>query len=87
MPKIVQPIQGLTSAALLSDGAGRIADRFALADWPEVLAVLHTAGPDEIIRRVREAESSDPEGAKWPRGKTHDDAMLAHCTQFGGRFV
>ncbi|MER7587149.1 hypothetical protein ABTW72_06390 [Micromonospora sp. NPDC127501] len=76
-------IQGLASAVLLSDGASRIADRFALMDWPEVLALISKAGPAEVVRQVRAAEGSDPQGRKWPRGKTHDDATLAYCTQLG----
>ncbi|MET8233054.1 protein phosphatase 2C domain-containing protein [Micromonospora sp. NPDC005298] len=80
-------IRDLASAVLLSDGASRITDRFGLAEWPEVLALLDAAGPTEIIRRVREAETGDPYGAQWPRGKTHDDATLAHCTQLRERLL
>lgn len=76
------PTQRLTSVALLSDGASRLVDRFRLADWPEVLALLAATGPAEIIRRVRDAETSDPQGARWPRGKTFDDATLTYCTDF-----
>ena len=50
------PTGDLAGATLLSNGASRIVDRFGLADWPQVLALLGTAGPAEIIRRVREAE-------------------------------
>lgn len=67
-----QPIAGLTSAVLLSNGATRIVDRFGLADWPEVLAILAADGPDEVIHRVRRAEAS--------HGVAPDDATIAHCT-------
>ena len=50
------PISELTGAALLSNGAARIVDPFRLADWPEVLDVLASCGPAEIIRRVRQEE-------------------------------
>ncbi|MFI6821908.1 protein phosphatase 2C domain-containing protein [Micromonospora sp. NPDC050187] len=73
------PTHGVASVTLLSDGASRLVDRFRLADWPGALALLATAGPTEVIRRVRDAETSDPRGAKWPRGKTFDDATLAYC--------
>ncbi|MEU8049428.1 protein phosphatase 2C domain-containing protein [Micromonospora haikouensis] len=76
-----RPVRDLASAALLSDGASRLADRFHLADWPEVLALLDTEGPCGVIRRVRSAEASDPYGTRWPRGKTHDDTTLAYCTR------
>jgi len=65
--------------ALLSDGASRLVDLFGLADWPEIVALLGDAGPAEVIRRVRAAEDGDPRGARWTRGKAHDDATIAYC--------
>lgn len=65
---------------LLSDGASRMVDRFGLATWPEVFRLADAYGPGEVIRRVREAEASDPYGARWPRGKIHDDATIAYGT-------
>jgi hypothetical protein len=47
-------------------------DRFRLADWPGVMAVLASSGPTEIIRRVRQAEARHAVAA--------DDATIAHCT-------
>ncbi|MGX7674825.1 protein phosphatase 2C domain-containing protein [Plantactinospora sp. DSM 117369] len=67
-----RPVSELTGAVLLSNGASRIVDRFQLAGWPEVLAVLASSGPATIIRRVREAEARQAVAA--------DDATLAHCT-------
>ncbi|MCK2215297.1 integrase [Actinomadura sp. ATCC 31491] len=67
-----RPISGLTAAVLLSNGAGRIVDRFRLADWPQVLAVLAASGPAEIIRQVREAEAR--------HGVAADDATITYCT-------
>ncbi|MFJ6852730.1 integrase [Streptomyces sp. NPDC091271] len=66
------PVSGLSGAALLSNGAGRLVDLFRLADWPEVMAVLASNGPAEIIRRVRQAEARHAVAA--------DDATVAHCT-------
>ena len=66
------PISELTGAVLLSNGASRIVDRFRLADWPGVMAVLASSGPAEIIHRVRQAEARHAVGA--------DDATIAHCT-------
>ncbi|MDI1464021.1 protein phosphatase 2C domain-containing protein [Catellatospora sp. KI3] len=66
------PVTGLTAAALLSNGASRIADRYALADWPEVLSLLGTHGPAEVVDRVREAE-------RRPGGAAPDDATVAYC--------
>jgi hypothetical protein len=69
------PISELTGAALLSNGASRIVDRFGLADWPGVMAVLASSGPAEIIDRVRQAEARHAVPA--------DDATIAHCTDLG----
>jgi hypothetical protein len=69
---------GLRRAAVLSDGATRLVDRFGLTDWPSFLDVLAEQGPDAIIGRVRTAEHSDPDGRRWPRGKRHDDATAVY---------
>jgi hypothetical protein len=74
------PLREVASVALLSDGASRLVDLFGLADWPELVALLDCHGPEEVIRRVREAEDADPRGARWPRAKAHDDTTLAYCT-------
>ncbi|WP_212991954.1 hypothetical protein [Actinoplanes auranticolor] len=71
------PVAELTSAALLSNGAARIVDEFALAGWPEIVAGLASNGPAAIIHRVRQAEAS--------RAATADDATIVHCTELGGR--
>lgn len=70
------PVLGVTGAVLLSNGAGRVVDRFRLADWPEVLAVLASCGPAEIIRRVRQAEAY--------HGVEADDATITYCTGLDG---
>ncbi|MEU2181838.1 integrase [Streptomyces thermolilacinus] len=72
------PLDSLASVTLLSDGATRLVDKFALLDWRGLLAVLDSTGPDGLIRRVREVEGGDPDGRRWPRGKAHDDATVVH---------
>ncbi|MEU6014810.1 integrase [Streptomyces sp. NPDC047515] len=69
------PISELTGAALLSNGAGRIVDRFRLTDWPGVMTVLESSGPAEVIDRVRQAEARHAVAA--------DDATIAYCTDLG----
>ncbi|MFB8353170.1 integrase [Streptomyces niveus] len=66
------PVSELTSAALLSNGASRLVDEFGLADWPEVMSVLASSGPAEIINRVRRAETH--------HAVPPDDATIAYCT-------
>ncbi|MGH3678906.1 MAG: hypothetical protein ACRDT2_01045 [Natronosporangium sp.] len=70
-----RPIAELTGAVLLSNGASRIVDRFGLADWPGVMAILASSGPAEVIHRVRQAEARHAVPA--------DDATIAHCTDLG----
>ena len=66
-------------AAVLTDGASRLADRFQQADWINVLDILSIDGPGHLINQVRETEAADPDGKRWPRGKVHDDATAAYC--------
>jgi hypothetical protein len=74
------PRAQVRAAALLSDGASRLVDRFGLATWEDALKVLDTLGPGELLRKVREAENSDLTGSRWPRGKAFDDATVAYCS-------
>jgi hypothetical protein len=66
-------------AALLTDGASCAVDRFRLLDWRGLLDLLTDAGPEELIRRVRNAERADSAGQSSPRYKQHDDATAALC--------
>ena len=72
------PLTGLHGIALLSDGAARLTDRFGLLTWPAALAVIRDSGPAELIRQVRSAEASDPDGTRWPRSKPADDATILY---------
>jgi Protein phosphatase 2C len=74
----ILPRAGLRGIALLSDGATRITDRYGLLTWPVLLNVVRDQGPAELIRQVRAAEDSDPDCARWPRGKPRDDATIVH---------
>ncbi|GAB3672540.1 protein phosphatase 2C domain-containing protein [Saccharopolyspora tripterygii] len=65
-------------AALLTDGASRLVDHFALTDWRGLLDLLDEGGPETLLNRVREAESTAPPPA---RGKPHDDATTIHWTE------
>jgi hypothetical protein len=64
-------------AALLSDGAARLVDRFRLVDWHELLDLLDADGPGELIRA--ELAETDAERATR-RGKQHDDATAVRMT-------
>jgi Protein phosphatase 2C len=71
--------QHLGRALLMTDGATRLVDTFALATWHNVLGMLEDEGPEGLVIRVRDAERADPQGLRWPRGKRHDDATVALC--------
>ncbi|MFD9630052.1 hypothetical protein [Streptomyces violascens] len=67
-------------AALLTDGASRLADTFDALSWAQLLDLLRTEGPAALIARTREAELADPDGERWPRFKQSDDATAAYVS-------
>ncbi|MFF5260846.1 hypothetical protein ACFY4C_18050 [Actinomadura viridis] len=71
-------LQDLDEIALLSDGASRLVDRFGLLTWSDLLDLLRHNGPETLLAQTRAAEQDDPEGRRWPRSKTHDDAPAVH---------
>jgi Protein phosphatase 2C len=73
------PSQQLACAAIMTDGAARLVERFHLATWPDVLDLVDQHGPSALIDQVRQAEYTDTHGQQWPRGKPHDDATIALC--------
>jgi hypothetical protein len=77
------PRTEVLSAAVMSDGASILADRFHVLQWPALFALLASDGPDELLREVRDAENSDAQGMRWPRGKVHDDATVIYCEPDG----
>jgi hypothetical protein len=68
---------GVRRMAIFSDGATRPVDQMDLYTWSEYLDLLDKLGPAGLIAHVREIESSDPDGARHPRTKRHDDATVA----------
>jgi serine/threonine protein phosphatase PrpC len=71
-------VREVRDLALLSDGASRLVDRFDLATWESALDLVRDHGPNALIQAVRDAEASDPEGRRWPRGKGTDDATALY---------
>ncbi|MCX5226288.1 protein phosphatase 2C domain-containing protein [Streptomyces sp. NBC_00233] len=72
------PREEVARAALLTDGAARLTDAFALTDWTGCLDILKDEGPESLIRRVREVELTDASMTHWPRSKPHDDATAVY---------
>lgn len=71
-------------AAVFSDGATRPVDQMCLYDWPAWLDLLDKLGPTGLIAHVRDIETSDPTGVRYPRTKRHDDATVASYIPFMG---
>jgi Protein phosphatase 2C len=75
----------LRRAALLSDGAARLVERFRIADWQQLLDVLVVEGPEGLIRRTRQAERAETDAERaHRRGKKHDDATAVLVTHLNG---
>jgi hypothetical protein len=70
---------GVRRAAVMTDGASCLVDKYGLLDWAGFMTALSNAGPDDVLDRVRRAEDTDPTGARWPRYKRSDDATVAYC--------
>jgi hypothetical protein len=73
------PLDRLNGVALLSNGASRIVAPYQLAEWPAVLDLARRKGPDEVLRRVRTAESAAGGHAVSSGVSGPDDATVAFC--------
>jgi hypothetical protein len=73
------PRSAVHRAALLTDGAAAYVEAYGLADWPATMDLPEQHGPGDLVARVREAESADPDGSRWPRYKRSDDATATFC--------
>ena len=76
-----RPLAGLRSVLLLSDGASRPADLFGLETFAGLAERAWVHGPGDLVRLVREAEASDPDGRRWRRSKAHDDVTAVYCDE------
>jgi hypothetical protein len=63
--------------AVLTDGASRYAERYGHS-WADVVDVLTTEGPRELVARVRAYDESAVDGTF--RGKRYDDATAVLCS-------
>lgn len=72
------PRSSIRRMAIFSDGATRPVDQMGLYSWSEYLTLLDKLGPAGLVAHVRDIETADPDGARHPRTKRHDDATLAN---------
>ncbi|MGH3311660.1 MAG: protein phosphatase 2C domain-containing protein [Streptomyces sp.] len=68
------PRADLRALLALTDGAARWTETFRLGGWAELFALVRKEGTGTLVARVREAEATDPDGTRYPRGKARDDA-------------
>ncbi len=74
-------VSAIRRAALLTDGAARLVERFHVLQWPQLLDLLTTEGPAELIHRTRKAELRETDADQANRrGKKHDDATAVLIT-------
>jgi hypothetical protein len=66
---------------LMTDGVSRLVERYGWS-WQQIIDVSCSDGPAAVIDAVREAERATAPGTY--RGKLHDDATLALCSNFTG---
>ena len=66
------------AALIATDGVACGVDTYGLFDWPTARRMAGEHGPQSLLDAVRAAERADPDGARWPRRKTHDDQALAY---------
>ena len=55
-------LDAVDSFALLSNGASRIVDPYGLLGWRAVMQLLHSTGPDALLRRLRRHEEGSADG-------------------------
>ncbi|MFJ5922741.1 hypothetical protein ACIQF6_09050 [Kitasatospora sp. NPDC092948] len=72
-------LAGVQSVAVMSDGAARLVTDYQVATWADVFGILRERDADGLISAVRDVEATDPEGRRWPRFKSGDDAAVAFC--------
>ncbi|MEV7229912.1 protein phosphatase 2C domain-containing protein [Polymorphospora sp. NPDC051019] len=70
------PVAELDCAAVLTDGAARLVERFGWT-WDDLLAVLRRDGPAALVAATRAAERAAPPAD--PDDKAYDDATVALC--------
>jgi hypothetical protein len=71
------PRAAMRRASAFTDGATRPVDQMRCYDWSAYLDLLDKLGPAGLIEHVRTIEMADPDGARHPRTKRHDDATAA----------
>ncbi|WP_199430942.1 protein phosphatase 2C domain-containing protein [Qaidamihabitans albus] len=71
------PRADVDAVLLATDGVAIGVDEYRILGWPDVLCLAREKGAAAVLDTVRAAEHDDPDGARWPRSKRHDDQAFA----------
>jgi hypothetical protein len=72
---------GETTCLLMSDGFSRLFDTYGIVeDQEKLLGMVVRDGVETALKRLRDAESGDPECLRFPRLKVADDASALLVT-------
>lgn len=75
--RMTWPRAEVSTVLMASDGVACGVDTYhVFPDWSAVRDLAKAAGPEAVLDRVRAAEITDLDGARWPRPKPHDDQAL-----------
>jgi serine/threonine protein phosphatase PrpC len=66
---------GISALVLASDGVDPARHPLATT-WHDLYDEAIEHGLDQVLYRIHDAESDDPNGRRWPRSKAHDDKTL-----------
>ncbi len=69
----------LKALALLSNGASRFVDPYGIGTWGDLVGLLRTRGPEEVLRQVRGVEASASGAGAPAHADSPDDASVAYC--------
>ncbi|RDG38818.1 protein phosphatase 2C domain-containing protein [Streptomyces corynorhini] len=72
------PAARVRSLLAMTDGATRWVEVFREGGWADCPGLVRKNGARELVERVRAAESADPDGVAFPRGKSADDATVTY---------
>lgn len=70
---------GVSAIVLASDGVDP-ARHPGATTWRDLYDEAAEFGPEHVLQRIHDAEETDPNGARWPRSKLHDDKTLVAIT-------
>jgi hypothetical protein len=79
------PRHEVAAMLIATDGVASGPQHYGVpGDWRQAIELAAGSGPQELLRRIQDAEQSDRDGRCWPRPKCSDD-KAAVLIEFGPR--